>query len=188
MWHPGIRSSATEQRRTIRLPELVANVAGRQSALGNRGGDSGSHFPASSARSRARVADFALWAATCETALCSSAAPIRQTATPTQLLPACGRSWSSATRGWASRPSAGWRRSQPGCVARRRSFACWALKYLSPTKGRAGTRTIRISAGVENRATIVSAVSSVSVLCHDISIGCGKPPKNWGVLQARERC
>jgi hypothetical protein len=34
-----------------------------------------------------------------------------------------------------------------------RSFSCWASKYPSPERGAAGTRTIRISSGVENRAT-----------------------------------
>jgi hypothetical protein len=47
-------------------------------------------------------------------------------------------------------------------------------------EGRAGTRTIRIIAGVENRATIVSAVSSVSTVstgCHNISMDLGSPPQ-----------
>jgi len=91
-----------------------------------------------------------------------------------------------------ARDRTGWPKN-PGALAGRLRRAQTFLRMLGieisfTREGRAGTRTIRISAGVENRATIVSAVSSVSVLCHDISIGCGKPPKNWGVLQARERC
>jgi hypothetical protein len=47
-------------------------------------------------------------------------------------------------------------------------------------EGRAGTRTIRISAGIENRAEIVSAVSIVSAVCHDISARYAKQPQGLG--------
>jgi NADPH-dependent ferric siderophore reductase len=39
---------------------------------------------------------------------------------------------------------------------------------------RAGTRTITISSAVENREMSVSAVSSVSANCHEISLPCGQ--------------
>jgi len=55
-------------------------------------------------------------------------------------------------------------------------------------EGRAGTRTIKISAGVENRATIVGAVGSVSAgssRCHNISTDLGRPPQ---ALVPSSRC
>jgi hypothetical protein len=48
-------------------------------------------------------------------------------------------------------------------------------------EGRLGTRTIRISSGVENHATIVSAASTVS---HDMSLHCENNHRAWGGLKA----
>jgi hypothetical protein len=50
-------------------------------------------------------------------------------------------------------------------------------------EGRAGTRTIRLNSGVENRAanvSSVSTVSTVSTVCHDISVRSGKQPQGVG--------
>jgi hypothetical protein len=65
-----------------------------------------------------------------------------------------------------SRRSAAWPK-HPGALAGRLRRAQTFLRVLGieisfSREGRAGTRTIRISSGIENRATIVSAVSSVS--------------------------
>ena len=83
-----------------------------------------------------------------------------------------------------SRRSAGWPKN-PAAVAGRLRRAQTFLRVLGieisfSREGRAGTRTIRISAGAENRATIVSAVSTVSTGCHDLSIDFGKPPQGLG--------
>src|SRR6266404_857077 len=73
----------------------------------------------------------------------------------------------------------------PGALASRLRRAQTFLRVLGieiffSREGRAGTRTIRISARAENRATIVSAVSAVGTGCHDISIDFGKPPQGLG--------
>src|SRR5262249_49333357 len=41
-------------------------------------------------------------------------------------------------------------------------------------EGRAGTRTIIITSAVENCEMSVSAISSVSAYCHDVSLTCGQ--------------
>jgi hypothetical protein len=78
----------------------------------------------------------------------------------------------------------GWPKN-PGTLAGRLRRAQTFLRVLGieisfSREGRAGTRTIRISSGAENRATIVSAVSSVSRGCHDISVDFGTSPQGLG--------
>jgi hypothetical protein len=73
----------------------------------------------------------------------------------------------------------------PGALAGRLRRAQTFLRLLGiqiafSREGRAGTRTIRISSGAENRATTVSIVSTVSTVCHDISVRHGKQPQGLG--------
>jgi hypothetical protein len=76
-----------------------------------------------------------------------------------------------------SRKDPGWPRN-PGALAGRLRRAQTFLRMLGieisvRREGRAGTRTIRINSGVENRAASVSSVSTVSTVsraCHDISV------------------
>ena len=73
----------------------------------------------------------------------------------------------------------------PGALAGRLRRAQTFLRTLGieisfTREGPAGTRTIRISAGIEKRASIVSAVSTVSTGCHDTSIRGGKQPPGLG--------
>src|SRR5262249_44810351 len=72
--------------------------------------------------------------------------------------------------------SVGWPKN-PGALAGQLRRAQTFLRMLGieisfNREGRAGTRMIRISAGAENRATTVSAVSTSAQFCDDISIGC----------------
>jgi hypothetical protein len=97
-----------------------------------------------------------------------------------------------AASGIAGKNDCNWPRN-PGALAGRLRRAQTFLRMLGieisfTREGRAGTRTIRISAGIENRATIVSAVSAVSTGCHDISIRGGKQAPGLGHSSARERC
>jgi hypothetical protein len=89
-----------------------------------------------------------------------------------------------------SKQSADWPKN-PGTLAGRLRRAQTPLRMLGieisfNREGRAGTRTIRISAGIENRATIVSAVSTVSTVSdvssgwHNISTDIGRPPQALG--------
>ena len=81
--------------------------------------------------------------------------------------------------GWKN--AADWPKN-PGTLAGRLRRAQTFLRVLGieisfSREGRAGTRTIRISSAVENRAAIVSAVSTVSTVsrvCHDISVRRGE--------------
>ena len=80
-----------------------------------------------------------------------------------------------------SEQSAGWPKN-PGALAGRLRRAQTFLRMLGieisfTREGRAGNRTIKISAGIENRPTIVS---SVSTGCHNISAGLGKLPQGLG--------
>jgi hypothetical protein len=80
--------------------------------------------------------------------------------------------------------NSGWPKN-PGALAGRLRRAQTFLRVLGieisfSREGRAGTRTIRISSGVENRATTVSVVSTASTVCHDISIDCGKRSQELG--------
>jgi hypothetical protein len=94
-----------------------------------------------------------------------------------------------------SNKSPGWPKN-PGALAGRLRRAQTFLRMLGieisfNREGQAGTRTIRISAGIENRATIVSAVSTVSTVSdvssgwHNISTDVGRPPQ---VLGPSTRC
>jgi hypothetical protein len=90
----------------------------------------------------------------------------------------------SLARDELSKQSAGWPKN-PGALAGRLRRVQTSLRMLGieisfNREGRAGTRTIRISATTENRARTVSAVSSVSTISPNISIGGGKQPQGLG--------
>jgi hypothetical protein len=156
-----------------------------------------------------RMADFALWAAACETALwpagtfaCAYAA--NRKAAVEEIIEAdplaiCVRKLMAERGSWAGTASdllraaihladdniwkanAGWPKN-PGALAGRLRRAQTFLRMLGieicfSREGRAGTRTIRLSSRVENRATTVSAVSTVSTVCHDISARYAKKPQ-----------
>jgi hypothetical protein len=83
-----------------------------------------------------------------------------------------------ATRGaaWPKNPAA-----LAGRLRRAQTFLrVLGIEIAFNREGRAGTRTIRISAGIENRAKSVSAVSSVITGCHDISTSGGDQPQGLG--------
>jgi hypothetical protein len=91
-----------------------------------------------------------------------------------------------------SKKSADWPR-HPGALAGRLRRVQTSLRVLGieitfSREGRAGTRTIRISSGVVNRATNLSTVSTVSAVRHDISVAVENSPKEWGIGQPRKRC
>jgi hypothetical protein len=155
-----------------------------------------------------RMADFALWATACESALWPAGTFARDydanrkaavegiiEADPVALcvraLMAERGSWAGtasdllhAATGLAGNNGSNWPKN-PAALAARLRRAQTFLRVLGielsfTREGRAGTRTIRIIAGVENRATIVSAVSSVSTVstgCHNISIDLRSPPQ-----------
>jgi hypothetical protein len=86
-----------------------------------------------------------------------------------------------------SKKSAGWPRN-PGALAGRLRRAQTFLRMLGieiafSREGRAGTRTIRISTRIENRAETVSAVSAVSMVCDDILVRHGKQPRIRAFVQ-----
>ena len=150
-----------------------------------------------------RMADFVLWATACETTLwpagtfaCAYDANRRAAveaiidADPVaiwvrKLMAERGR-WvgtaseflHAATAGHdVSRKNAGWPRN-PSALAGRLRRAQTFLRMLGieisfSREGRAGTRTIRISSGVENGPAIVSPVSGVSTVA-TTSICCGR--------------
>ena len=77
-----------------------------------------------------------------------------------------------------SKNSADWPKN-PGTLAGRLRRAQTFLRTLGmeisfSREGRAGTRKITISSAVESREMSVSAVSSVSANCYDISLPCGQ--------------
>jgi hypothetical protein len=153
-----------------------------------------------------RMADFALWATACETALWPAGTFARAYAANRQAaveglidadpvaicvcrLMAQRVSWAGTASDLlraatyligddVSKNSADWPKN-PGTLAGRLRRAQTFLRTLGieisfSREGRAGTRTITISSAVENRAASVSAVSSVSANCHDISLPCGQ--------------
>jgi hypothetical protein len=151
-----------------------------------------------------RMADFALWATACETALWPAGTFARaydanrqaaveasstrtrwqfvsQTHGPTGEFGRERRRTSCASPPTLpvtiSKKSADWPR-HPGALAGRLRRAQTSLRVLGveisfSREGRAGTRTIRISSRIENRATSVSTVSSVSAVQHDSSVHSG---------------
>jgi hypothetical protein len=66
-----------------------------------------------------------------------------------------------------------------GCVVPQTLLRVLGIEISFSREGRVGTRTIRISSATDNRAAIVSAVST-STVCHDISIRRGKQPQGLG--------
>jgi hypothetical protein len=161
-----------------------------------------------------RMADFALWATACEPALWPAGTFARgydanRRAAVERIIEAdpvavCVRalmaerdSWAGtasdllrAASGLAGHKVSNWPQNS-GALAGRLRRAQTFLRMLGieisfTREGRAGTRTIRISAGVENRTNIVSAVSTVSTVspvssgCHNISIDLGSPPQGSG--------
>jgi hypothetical protein len=161
-----------------------------------------------------RMADFALWATACEPALWPAGTFARgydanRRAAVERIIEAdpvavCVRalmaerdSWAGtasdllrAASGLAGHKVSNWPQNS-GALAGRLRRAQTFLRMLGieisfTREGRAGTRTIRISAGVENRTNIVSAVSTVSAVsavssgCHNISIDLGSPPQGSG--------
>jgi hypothetical protein len=89
--------------------------------------------------------------------------------------------------GWPKNP-----RALAGRLRRAQTFLrMLGIEISFAREGRAGTRTIRISARVENRATIVSGVSSVSTVsavssgCHNIWTDLGRPAQG---LAPSSRC
>jgi hypothetical protein len=83
-----------------------------------------------------------------------------------------------------SKRSAGWPKN-PGVLAGRLRRAQTFLRMLGielsfSREGRSGTQTIRLSSLATNRATTVSVVSSVSTVCHDISLRAGEQPQGLG--------
>jgi hypothetical protein len=153
-----------------------------------------------------RMADFALWATACGTALWPAGTfahaydANRKAAVEglieTDPVAVCVRRIIAERGSWAgtasdllrlatylagddiSKKGADWPK-HPGALAGRLRRVQTPLRMLGieisfSREGRAGTRTIRISSEMENRATSVSAVSSVSTICHDISLPCGQ--------------
>jgi hypothetical protein len=149
-----------------------------------------------------RMADFALWATACESAWWPAGTFARgydanrkaavegiieadPVALCVQALMAERGSWAGtasdllrSASALAGNNGSNWPKN-PGALAGRLRRVQTFLRVLGieisfTREGRAGTRTIRISAGIENRPTIVSAVSTVSNGCHEISIRGGK--------------
>jgi hypothetical protein len=154
-----------------------------------------------------RMADFALWATACGTALWPAGTfahaydANRKAAVEglieTDPVAVCVRRLMAERGNWAgtasdllrvatylagddiSKKSTDWPR-HPGALAGRLRRVQTPLRMLGievsfSREGRAGTRTIRISSGDENRARSVSAVSGVSTVSairHDISACC----------------
>jgi hypothetical protein len=155
-----------------------------------------------------RMADFALWSTACEPAwwpvgTFASAYDANRRAAVEGIIEAdpvavCVRalmaergSWAGtasdllrAASGLAGNKVSNWPQN-PGALAGRLRRAQAFLRVLGieisfNREGRAGTRTIRISAATENRARTVSAVSSVSTISPNISVGGGKQPQGLG--------
>jgi len=164
-----------------------------------------------------RMADFALWATACEPGLWPVATFARsydanrraavEGIVEADPVAVCVRALMAERGSWAGTASdllraasalAGTKISNwpqnPGALAGRLRRAQTFLRMLGieisfTREGRAGTRTIRISAGGESRATNVSAVSTVSTGCDNISINLGSPPyKDWAARQLPKRC
>jgi len=154
------------------------------------------------------MADFALWAAACETALWPAGTFARAYAANRRAavegiieadpVAACVREIMAERGSWAGTASdllraasalagnkvCNWPQN-PGALAGRLRRAQTFLHMLGieisfTREGRAGNRTIKISAGIENRAAIVSTGSSVSTGRHNISTGLGKLPQGLG--------
>src|SRR5947199_1424771 len=156
-----------------------------------------------------RMADFALWAPACGTALWPAGTFARaydanritavEGVVEADPVAVCIRKLMTERGSWAGTASDllraatalagddGWKNAadwpkNPGTLAGRLRRAQTFLRVLGieisfSREGRAGTRTIRISSAVENRAAIVSAVSTVSTVsrvCHDISVRRGE--------------
>src|SRR5262245_11774196 len=161
-----------------------------------------------------RMADFALWSTACESALWPAGTFARgydanrraavegiveadAVAVCVRALMAERSSWAGtasdllgAATGLADTKASNWPQN-PAALAARLRRAQTFLRMLGieisfTREGRAGTRTIRIIAGAENRPTIVNAVSTVSTVsavssaCHTISIDLGSPPPGSG--------
>ena len=153
-----------------------------------------------------RMADFALWATACEPALWPAGTFARaydgnrraavEAIIETDPVAICiwrlmadGGSWTgtasdllraAATLAGEGK-SADWPKN-PGAFAGRVRRAQTFLRMLGieisfNREGRAGTRTIRISSRIKNGATTVSAVSTVSTVCHEISVRGKKQPQ-----------
>jgi hypothetical protein len=165
----------------------------------------------------APIGDFALWATACEPGLWPVATFARsydanrraavEGIVEADPVAVCVRALMAERGSWAGTASdllraasalAGTKISNwpqnPGALAGRLRRAQTFLRMLGieisfAREGRAGTRTIRISAGGESRATNVSAVSTVSTGCDNISINLGSPPhKDWAARQLPKRC
>jgi hypothetical protein len=85
----------------------------------------------------------------------------------------------SAASGLAGNNGRNWPKN-PGALTGRLRRSQTFLRMLGiersfTREGRAGTRTIRISAGVENQAGIVSTFSAVRTGCDNVWIDIGKP-------------
>jgi hypothetical protein len=159
-----------------------------------------------------RMADFALWATACETALWPAGTFARaydanrkaavEGIIEVDPLAVCVRKLMAERSSWAgtasdllraatnladdniSKRGADWPKN-PAALAGRLRRAQTFLRMLGieiafSREGRAGTRTIRISSSVENRATTVSAVSTVNTVCHDMSARYAKEPQRLG--------
>ena len=94
---------------------------------------------------------------------------------------------SKTNRGWPRNPS-----SMAGRLRRAQTFLrMLGIEISFSREGRAGTRTIRISSGVENRrsaVSTVSAVSAVSTIATTAPYAVQNNHKDWGIPQAREPC
>jgi hypothetical protein len=165
-----------------------------------------------------RLADFALWATACEPALWPAGTFARAYDTNRRAavegiieadpVAVCVRALMAERGGWAGTASdllraatglAGTKVSNwpqnPAALAGRLRRAQTFLRMLGieisfTREGRAGTRTIRIIAGVENRATmsVLSAASAPSAPAATTSRSTLEAHHNRGLRQARERC
>ena len=164
-----------------------------------------------------RMADFARWAAACETALWPAGTFARaydanrkaavEEVIANDPVAVCVRnlmaergSWvgtasellrAANDRGGDDRSSAGWPKN-PGALSGRLRRAQTFLRVLGieisfSREGRAGTRTIRLSSGSGNRATTVIPVSTVGAVCHDISGGTEGRATSLGIRATSER-
>jgi hypothetical protein len=163
------------------------------------------------------MADFALWATACETALWPAGTFARaydanrkaavEGIIEMDPVAVCVRKLMAGRSSWAgtasdllraatdlagdniSKRSADWPKN-PAALAGRLRRAQTFLRMLGieiafSREGRAGTRTIKISSSVENRATTVSAVSTVSAVCHNISARYAKEPQRFAAFAQR---
>jgi hypothetical protein len=166
-----------------------------------------------------RMADFALWATACEPALWPAGTFARaydanrraavEAIIEADPVAACVRTLMAKRGSWAGTASdllraasglvghkiSNWPQNPAALAGRLRRAQTFlriqGIEISFTREGRAGTRAIRISAGVENRATIVSGVSTVSTVSavssgrHNISTDLGRPAQ--GLVPSR-RC